>query len=389
MPVVRIGNVQRDGFLMEDVLHIGEVSERQKDRYSITPTTLVMVGSNGNRDRVGNVFLATPQVIGHLLASFLIGIEPVADVSKDYLAAVLRSGPIQSLLTDSTAGSTGLKNLSLTFLRNLLIVRPPLPEQRSIAHALHVIDEAIEKTGEAITATEGLQEALRSHFLTLGVPGLHTDWLDVPGLGTVPTDWEVVRLDQVADVVGGTTPSRRKDEYWGGDIPWVVPSEVTALSGRYLTRSRECITGEGLKAAGLRMIPSGSVLLTSRATIGATAINTLPVATNQGFQNLICKAGVNSLWLFYCVSTFRKLLKKRASGSTFLEIARADVRSFPIPLPPLSEQNRIAGILDRVDRAYEQMMSHREALRLLRDSVAQALLAGSVRMPPTEREQNG
>ena len=103
----------------------------------------------------------------------------------------------------------------------------------------------------------------------------------------LPDGWEVVRLGEVAEVVGGSTPSRSRKEFWEGDVPWVVPSELTNLKGRYLTATKEAITDAGLQSAGLTLIPSGSVLLTTRATIGVTAINAIPVATNQGFQNLI------------------------------------------------------------------------------------------------------
>ena len=114
VPVVRIGNVQPSGFKMDNTLYIRGVSNAERIRRSIREKTLVMVGSNGNRDRVGNIFLANSQVNGHLLASFLIGIEPSAGISERFLSAYLRSVPIQSLITESTAGSTGLKNLSLT-----------------------------------------------------------------------------------------------------------------------------------------------------------------------------------------------------------------------------------------------------------------------------------
>jgi len=171
----------------------------------------------------------------------------------------------------------------------------------------------------------------------------------------LPDGWKLVRLDEVAEVIGGSTPSRASQEYWDGDIPWVVPSELTVLTGRYLNSTNESITSSGMKAAGLKLIPSGSILLTSRATIGVTAINTIPVCTNQGFQNLVLKGdGVDLLWLFYCISSMRKDLEKKASGSTFNEISRGSVRSLPVILPPLSEQRNIATALDSIDNALER-----------------------------------
>ena len=136
-----------------------------------------------------------------------------------------------------------------------------------------------------------------------------------------PDGWLVARLGDVAEVIGGSTPPRDQEKYWGGDVPWVVPSELAELSGRYLRTSRETITDEGVKAAGLRVIPPGSVLLTSRATIGATAINTIPVTTNQGFQCLVSNNSLShqmkptSIWLLYyqSVSAMRTLKPTSAS----------------------------------------------------------------------------
>ena len=203
IPVIRISNVQRDGFHMEDMLYIRGVPQTDRIRGSITPRTLVMVGSNGNRDRVGNIFLANRHVTGHLLASFLIGIEPDEGTSERFLSASLRSSRNQALITESTAGSTGLKNLSLKWLRNLRVDLPPLPEQRAIADVLDAIDEAIERAEAFIDATERLRNALLHDLLTRGVPGWHSEWREVPGLGTVPTAWDVVRLGERAKILSG------------------------------------------------------------------------------------------------------------------------------------------------------------------------------------------
>ncbi|MXX01704.1 MAG: hypothetical protein F4Z79_08825 [Acidimicrobiia bacterium] len=174
--------------------------------------------------------------------------------------------------------------------------------------------------------------------------------------------------------MGGATPSRTKSEYWGGDIPWVVPSELTNLPGRYLRTTRESITEIGRKAAGLRVIPPGSVLLTSRASIGSTAITTIPVVTNQGFQNLVAKKGTQGLWLFYCVSAQQRELLRRASGSTFREISRGSVRSLPIVIPPLPEQRAIAAVLDSIDEAIERTEAVITATEQLREAVREELL---------------
>ena len=185
----------------------------------------------------------------------------------------------------------------------------------------------------------------------------------------LPEGWRWVRLDDIADVVGGSTPARDREDLWGGTIPWVVPSEVTGLAGRHLTSANETITEAGMKSAGLQMIPAGSVLLTSRATVGVATINTIPVVTNQGFQSLLVRDGTDGLWLYYCVSFMRSHLERRAAGSTFLEVSRDSVRSLPILLPPLSEQRAIAAVLEAIDEAID----HTAAVIAANDTVQETL----------------
>ena len=190
----------------------------------------------------------------------------------------------------------------------------------------------------------------------------------------IPNDWRTLRLDEIADVVGGSTPSRSEPSFWRGSIPWVVPSEVSQLNGRYLRHTKDMITETGAKAAGLKTLPTGSVLLTTRATIGATAICSAPTTTNQGFQSLVPHNGTDSLWLFYRVRALTHELTRRAAGSTFREVSRQSVRGVPVPFPPLAEQQAIAEVLDAIDDAIERTDAVIAATERLREALLHELL---------------
>ena len=133
-----------------------------------------------------------------------------------------------------------------TDIASFRLMLPPLSEQQAIAEVLDSIDEAIERADEVISATEDLRDALLHELLTRGLPGQHTEWKEVPSFGTIPASWRAIRLGDIAEVIGGSTPSRKQPKFWGGDIPWVIPSEVTELIDRELRGSRESITTEGL-----------------------------------------------------------------------------------------------------------------------------------------------
>ena len=166
---------------------------------------------------------------------------------------------------------------------------------------------------------------------------------------SLPTDWEIKRLDEVATVQGGSTPSTDEDEYWGGDILWATPTDLTELQGNTISDTEDKITEAGLESTSTHVLPPYSVLLTSRASIGKCAVNTVPMATNQGFQSLIPGEKLNTWYLYYVITEMAPYLESLGAGSTFSEISKREVQRVQIPVPPMEEQLRIATILYQLD----------------------------------------
>ena len=163
----------------------------------------------------------------------------------------------------------------------------------------------------------------------------------------------LVEIGQCCEVVNGSTPSRSKPEYWGGDIDWFTPKDLSGLETKYVYGAPEKITEEGYKSCSTKLIPIGSLLYTSRAPIGHLAINKKEVCTNQGFKTLIPKENVNVEFLYYVLKKYTPNLKDLGNGATFKELSKSIISSFKIPLPPLETQKKIAAILDAAD-SYKQ-----------------------------------
>ena len=170
-----------------------------------------------------------------------------------------------------------------------------------------------------------------------------------------PENWEVVRLENVAEIIGGGTPSRNNSELWGTDHFWITPSEVIALDGGFVYRSQEKISDLGLKCSSAKLLPPGSILMTSRASIGYAAITQTSISTNQGFQSIICGENLHNLYALYQIRYRKSELERLAAGSTFSEISSKNVRSFSVVVPPLQEQKKIASILISVDKVIDTM----------------------------------
>ncbi|KGD60937.1 restriction modification system DNA specificity domain-containing protein [Alcanivorax jadensis T9] len=162
--------------------------------------------------------------------------------------------------------------------------------------------------------------------------------------------WPLVKLKDCCQVVGGATPKRNIPEYWdSADVPWVTPKDVSKLSEPVLDDAPEYISDEGFRSCATSMLPKGSVLVTSRAPIGNIAITGKDMCTNQGFKSLIPGEKIDGLYLYYCMLAHSEKLQALGNGATFKEVSKKIVEGFEIPLPPLSEQKRIATILDKAD----------------------------------------
>ena len=144
-----------------------------------------------------------------------------------------------------------------------------------------------------------------------------------------PSRWNLKPLGDVAEIIGGGTPSRNKPEYWGKDNYWITPSEVVKADGKSICQSKEQISNLGLQSSSAKLHPPGTVLMTSRASIGFAAIASNNICTNQGFQSLRCGSTLDNWFALHQIRYKRSELQQLAAGSTFLEISATNVRNFP------------------------------------------------------------
>jgi len=162
--------------------------------------------------------------------------------------------------------------------------------------------------------------------------------------------WETKKLGDIATVISGATPKTGVDEYWDGEIAWATPKDLSKLGQKYIDATESYITEMGYRSCSTVLLPHDSVLLSSRAPIGHVAVNTIPMATNQGFKSLIPNREVlDSNYLYHWLKSQTAFLNSLGRGATFKEISKSIVENIEVPLPPLPVQRRIAAVLDEVD----------------------------------------
>ncbi|GHB88789.1 restriction endonuclease subunit S [Persicitalea jodogahamensis] len=263
-------------------------------------------------------------------------------------------------LKEIETGST-MKHINVGDMIKMLIPYPPLSEQTAIATALNDADALITQLEKLIAKKRAIKQGTMQELLK-------------PKEG-----WEVKRLGEVAEVVGGGTPSSFNSSYWKGDVNWFTPTEIG--DKKYTYESVRKISKEGLTNSSAKILPIGAILLTSRASIGDISILMLEGCTNQGFQSLIAKPGYYNEFLYYLTLTIKPLLIQNASGSTFLEISPNKLRSIELCVPPTKEvQLEIAQTLSDMDSEIELLEKKLAKYQRVKQGMMQNLLTGKIRL---------
>ena len=172
---------------------------------------------------------------------------------------------------------------------------------------------------------------------------------------TLPHGWTSRRFDQLGELCSGSTPSSSRTEFWDGATVWVTPTDLSRLNTPYLQDSGKHITERGLRNCSARLLPPGSIVLSSRAPIGYVAIPTVPFCTNQGCKSIALHNSYHSEFVYYAVTAAVPRLRRLGEGTTFAEIPKSSLAKAEVILPiDKAEQAKIAEVLSTVDRAIEE-----------------------------------
>jgi type I restriction enzyme S subunit len=195
-----------------------------------------------------------------------------------------------------------------------------------------------------------------------------------------PIGWKKAKLGDIADLVGGGTPSRKKPEYFTGDIVWLTPSQIPKNRISLITDSEEKITVDGLKHSSAKILPEGTVLMTSSASIGYIAIADTKVTTNQGFASFICGQEIYNWYLAYWLMKEIPQIEQQATGTTFKEISKTKLKNFSIHFPTFDEQKRIVAkieeLFSQLDAGVAGLKRVKSELQHYRASVLKAAFEG-------------
>lgn len=203
----------------------------------------------------------------------------------------------------------------------------------------------------------------------------------------IPDGWTEHEITDVVRIIGGGTPDRNVSTYWrDGEIPWITPTDLTANVGKYISEGAEHISQAGLRNSNATLVPIGSIVFSTRGTVGNMAIAAVPLTCNQSCEVLVPKSGgLNSEFLYYLLTYGMSAFHRLAGGTTFGAITRREVGRVRFAFPPDNEQTAITNILNAVDVSIERTQDALKRAQTLDHSLLNDLLEHGIGVARTSR----
>jgi len=283
------------------------------------------------------------------------------------------------------------------------IALPPLSEQQKIVSMLGALDGRINVLRETNATLEAIAQALfKSWFVDFdpvrakaegrqpegmdaATADLFPDSFEESELGLVPRGWMVKPVGDAVDCLGGGTPDTKETSYWEpAEHCWTTPKDLSGLQSPVLLRTERQLSSLGLAKVSSGLLPTGTLLLSSRAPIGYLAIAQMPVAVNQGYIAIPRGGELSPLYMLFWCRQNMEGIKGRANGSTFMEISKKAFRPIPALVPAVDVLDAFANIAEPLFKRLIENERQAQSLTEIRDTLLPRLISGQLRLPEAE-----
>lgn len=317
----------------------------------------------------------------YIASTKLMVLRAHEDVDPQYLYQILRSNDTLAqlqMLAESRSGT--FPQITYSELSNIMVSLPSRKAQKNIVSILSSLDRKIELNNKINADLEEMAQAIFKNWFVDFEPFKDGKFVDSE-LGMIPEGWKVGRLDEIADVVGGSTPSKAKPEYYTQKgIAWLTPKDLSNHPAVYSSRGEIDITEEGYNSTSTKLMPKGTILFTSRAPIGYISIAQNDICTNQGFKSLVPKkAGTCFLYCFLKYVTPE--IENKSTGSTFKEASGSLMKSLQVIMPEQKVFEDFETIVSPLFARIESLEKENSRLSLLRDTLLPRLMSGELEIP--------
>lgn len=382
VPFIRANNIKSLTVIDADMRFISEEKHQEITKGHLKKGDVLIT----NRGEIGNLAIVPDRHIGSNINAQIVRLNTSGtEVLNAYFAYFLQKDEVRAKLQDLQTGSA-LKQLPVNRLKTLQVVFPKKREQAVIANALSDTDALLSELEKFIAKKQAIKTATMQQLLTgrtrlpqfANYPDGSKKGYKQSELGEIPEDWEVVELSAVVEkIVGGGTPSRSNPAYWGNEIPWVTVKDFATFSP---FTAQEKITKLGLQNSSSNLIPSGTLITSTRMALGKAVIYKVDVAINQDLKAIFANRKLETNFLYFWFENNAQKIEELGSGSTVKGLSLTDLRKIPFLLQSMEEQTAIATILSDMDEEIQTLEQRLNKTRQIKQGMMQELLTGKTRL---------
>ena len=298
-----------------------------------------------------------------LLSSIAILRCDKSKILPDFLYYVLRTPSFRQDVKDNYGSGSAIPRIILKDFKRMMVSYPSLEKQQSIISVLTAIDSKIQANTEI---NDNLEQQAQSYFQELFVDNADPEW----AIGTI---------SDLGTVVGGSTPSKAKPEYYTeSGIAWITPKDLSINKSKFVSHGENDITELGLKNSSAAIMPEGTVLFSSRAPIGYIAIAAGEVTTNQGFKSVVPKPEIGTPFVYFFLKNTLPVIEGMASGSTFKEVSGSTMKNVPAVIPDAETLAKFSDFCAAIFAQQRTLEEQNQSLAKLRDSLLPKLMSGEI-----------
>lgn len=385
IPCIMPANMKNNRVDLSNIALITEEDAQRLSKYIVRENDIVY----SRRGDVTQKALIREKEAGYFCGTGCLLLRPGKKFDARFLTNYLSTEKIRSWIVSQAIGAT-MPNLNTGILSSIPFHGPEKEEQEKIANVLSAIEDKIEINNHINAELEAMAKTLYDYwFVQFDYPDANGKPYKTSGgkmvynptlKREVPEGWCDGTLEDIGQIVGGSTPSTQNPEnFISNGTPWITPYDLSHNQGnKFISRGAQDVSAEGIRDASLKKYPEGTVLLSSRAPIGYMAIARNEVTTNQGFKSFIPNQGYSAEFVYYTVNGSLKAITQYASGSTFKEISGATLKTVKVVLPKVKISEAFTNRVEPIFYRQDLIEKENEQLTQLRDWLLPMLMNGQV-----------
>lgn len=357
-PIVTVEHLGSRGFSEQNLPMVSDADKSRLSKYVLKKGDIVF-------SRVGSVdrcSFVDQKHDGWMFSGRCLRVRPSEEVEPLFLYYFFCLNATKEFVRSIAVGAT-MPSINTKLLGEVEVVCPGIEEQRKIADILSKIDDKIEENQKI---NENLEQQAQSYFQELFVDNADPEWTT----GTI---------SDLGTVVGGSTPSKAKPEYYtGSGIAWITPKDLSINKSKFISHGENDITELGLRNSSASLMPEGTVLFSSRAPIGYIAIAAGEVTTNQGFKSVVPKPEIGTPFVYFFLKNTLPVIEGMASGSTFKEVSGNTMKNVPAVIPDAETLAKFSDFCAPIFAQQRILEEQNQSLATLRDNLLPKLMSGEI-----------